>query len=1336
MKKLFSLLIFLISVTLFAQGEANIWYFGHNAGLDFNTGTPPTVLNDGQLNTLEGCSSFSDASGNLLFYSDGKTVWDRAHNIMPNGMGLEGSDSSSQSAMIIPRPGSTTEYFLFTVGSGVSPDQLGFFYYTIDMTLNGGLGDVIPGANNLMQARDRNDWTEKVAAVKGADCQTFWVISYVRNPGQFFAYKVTTAGVASNPVISSPSYFTNDVRGYLKLSPNGEKIAIAHMEVGGLLIYDFDDATGIVSNQQNLQIPSVSGLATSLQPQQPYGLEFSSSSEKIYVHATNGGSATDNSANAHYSSLVQFDITLPTTADINNSSVTIDNQNMYRGALQLGPDQKIYRAISQSYQIGLPFLGVIESPNDDGLAANYQHNAISLGSVNSSQGLPPFIASIFSQIELTGDDGNGNTLVINDQVFNLCTGDNISITSETLVGTPIYNWYKDGAAVPFSTSANLSFPSISPADNGVYELIAEFTDICGIVSTLEGQFTIETFDIPIATPAINIIECDDDNDGTFSFDLTTNDAIITNGQTGTEVVYFDDAALTNEITTPNAYVSGSTTIYAKIQSVGNTNCSNTTSFDIELYESAMPTDIATMTPLEMCDDTSIGTLNDGLVSNIDLTVKETEILNGQSATGFTLTYFTDAAFTTQIGAPITFNNTGFASGQTIYVQMTNNLNSTCFATTSFDLIIYEQPVANTVPTMILCDDDNNGTMPFVLTDQDNFINTATGMTITYHQSQPDADTGANPISSPFESGNTTIFARVENDLSPTTCYDTSSFDLEVYESAFPLDTTSISPLESCDNTSFGTDTDGTILFDLTLNETDILNGQSATDFTLTYFTDAGYSIPITTPANSFQNTTAGGQTIYVRMTNNLEGTCYADTSFEIEVFELPTILDTYLFKNCDEDGNPNAETDFNLDEANDFITLGDASLTVTYYSTIANANAGTSSILSTYNNRDGNTVYARIETSDGCYRVSIITLQVSTTSFPAGFSVSLETCDDDDTIDGLHIFNLSDASPSLIAEFPSGQNLTVHYYRTLSDAQLEVDEILPQDGYMSETPFSQTIYVRVESNDNGDCFGLGGNLTLIVNPRPEFEVDPEAIVCLNLPAITLSTYNPNDVYTYEWTDENNTVISNLPTAQVAVGGTYTVIATTTDGTNCESFLHEIVVSESIIASIDYDDVTITDDSDNNTITINNDNNNLGIGDYEFALDNGNGGIGFYQDEAFFENVAPGIRIIYVQDKNSCGVAELEIAVIGFPKFLTPNNDGENDTWQIKGVSDGFFVNSTIYIFDRYGKIIANIDATGDGWDGIYKGQALPSNDYWFTAELVDRYGNIRTRKGHFSLIRR
>ena len=270
----------------------------------------------------------------------------------------------------------------------------------------------------------------------------------------------------------------------------------------------------------------------------------------------------------------------------------------------------------------------------------------------------------------------------------------------------------------------------------------------------------------------------------------------------------------------------------------------------------------------------------------------------------------------------------------------------------------------------------------------------------------------------------------------------------------------------------------------------------------------------------------------------------------------------------------------------------------------------------------------------------------------------------------------------------------------------------------------------MESDDNGDCFGLGPHLTLSVNPRPEFEVDQTEIYCLDNNPITLFTYNPKGNYTYEWRDSNNLVVGNLPDLTVVSGGNYTVIATSSVG--CESFPVEFAVVESAIATIDQDDITIVELSDNNSITINNENNNLGIGDYEFALDNMNGP---YKDDPFFDRVGAGNHIVYVKDKNKCGIAELEVFILGFPKYFTPNNDGYNDTWQIKGLGTDFSDTSVLNVYDRYGKLIKQLNAKNGKWDGTFNGQHLIASDYWFVAELVKASGNTIIYRGHFSLVR-
>ncbi len=566
-----------------------------------------------------------------------------------------------------------------------------------------------------------------------------------------------------------------------------------------------------------------------------------------------------------------------------------------------------------------------------------------------------------------------------------------------------------------------------------------------------------------------------------------------------------------------------------------------------------------------------------------------------------------------------------------------------------------------------------------------------------------------------------------------TCESSSRLpvDVIIYETVSPPNSTSIPVIKRCDTNSDGDDTNGFTTFDLTVNESILLNGKAASNFTISYYTDPTYTTLIPVPT-AFTNTVQTTQTIYVRIENNLDNTCYTNTSIQIQVNELPVIQSNITFKNCDEDGNPNGFTDFNLTEANDVITNNNSSaFNITYYKSSSDANTETNAInASSFNNSIASTVFARVQNPNGCFRVSTVNLEVSTTAFPPGSLQELKICDDDATIDGKHVFDLNQASADFIAEFPSGQNLSVHYFRNLNDAQLEQNEITAVNNFVNETPFSQTLYVRVESDDNGDCFGIGPYLLLTVHPRPEFEVDQTEVYCLDNNPITLFTYNPKGNYSYEWKDETGTVISNQPNTTVVSGGIYTVIATSIYG--CESFPVSFDVVESAKASISADDITIVELTDNNSITINNDNNNLGIGDYEFALDDINGP---YQDQPFFDRVGAGSHIIYVKDKNKCGIANLEVFILGFPKYFTPNGDGNNDTWQIRGLGNDFANTSVVNIFDRYGKFIKQLNAKSGSWDGTFNGQRLASNDYWFIAKLVETSGNVVTYKGHFSLVR-
>ena len=170
MKLFFYTIFLLFPLSLSSQNEWNTWYFGAGAGLDFNT-NPPTVLDGGQIKTREGCATISDqASGQLLFYTDGTTVWDKNHQITPNGSGLNGDYSASQSAIIVPKPGASGKYYIFT-SDDISGNK-GYQYSEFDITLNNGNGDIIPNKKNIPL---HNPGTEKIMVIKV--CNFYWLIT-------------------------------------------------------------------------------------------------------------------------------------------------------------------------------------------------------------------------------------------------------------------------------------------------------------------------------------------------------------------------------------------------------------------------------------------------------------------------------------------------------------------------------------------------------------------------------------------------------------------------------------------------------------------------------------------------------------------------------------------------------------------------------------------------------------------------------------------------------------------------------------------------------------------------------------------------------------------------------------------------------------------------------------------------------------------------------------------------------------------------------------------------------------------------------------------------------
>ena len=464
---------------------------------------------------------------------------------------------------------------------------------------------------------------------------------------------------------------------------------------------------------------------------------------------------------------------------------------------------------------------------------------------------------------------------------------------------------------------------------------------------------------------------------------------------------------------------------------------------------------------------------------------------------------------------------------------------------------------------------------------------------------------------------------------------------------------------------------------------------------------------------------------------------------EVTIYDSPDIKEDHTFMQCDDDSD--GLSVFNLNEMKPLLTAHSDVETIQFYTTEQGAEMADAFFLipnpEVYENRTlgSDQIWARVENDFGCHQVAVINLMVIATKFPSDFEpLHYYACDDwsdqnEILGDGISFFNFSDARIRILDVLPPDQELEVTFYNSMEDAYLGNSPIQDPSAHRNESsPFYQEIYVRVMSTANFECFGIGPYVQLHVYQNPIFEVDQNPILCLNDLPLTLSVFNAqNPEYSYEWYDQNQRLISNSSTAEFVQPGIYNVLATSSQG--CSSRPIEINVTASEIAQIRREHLTVTDDLEVNSISIAV--HQLGQGDYEFALISENGNQSEFQTEPYFDNILPGIYTLLINDQNNCGLAEINVSVIGFPHFFSPNNDGYNDFWNVSGINEQFYSKSKINIYDRYGKLVTVVDPIGNGWDGTLNGIALPATDYWFSVLLVDDDGQTEEHKGHFSLVR-
>lgn len=373
MKYIFLITIsfFFLSLNLYSQHEADFWYFGDYAGLDFSSGNPEPLTN-GQLQNYEGCAVISDSTGNLLFYTNGVTVWNKEHQIMSNGENLMGNASSTQSAIIIPLPENDHQLYIFTSDVLVDDekkyfDTNGLRYSTVNMNNENGNGEILYKNILLLDST-----LEKITAVKHHNNKDYWIIAHEYGNSKYYSYLLNKNGLNS-PIISNVgTNFSNDQRlaiGYMKASPDGTKIVTAILRASKWDILDFDNQTGILSNPIEINRPVIN-LA--------YSCEFSPDNSKLYISSLD--------------TLFQVDINAGTQADIQNSLSQIAIFDSPIGAIQNANNGKIYVTADTSN-----YLSVINYPDSLHISCGFEKNTIYLDGKKSRLGLPNFLQSYFKK---------------------------------------------------------------------------------------------------------------------------------------------------------------------------------------------------------------------------------------------------------------------------------------------------------------------------------------------------------------------------------------------------------------------------------------------------------------------------------------------------------------------------------------------------------------------------------------------------------------------------------------------------------------------------------------------------------------------------------------------------------------------------------------------------------------------------------------------------------------------------------------------------------------------------------------------------------------------------
>lgn len=466
-----------------AEQRANIWYFGQNAGIDFNSGAA-VAIGDSQMNTFEGCAAISDRNGQIVFYTDGVNVYDRTHTQIVTNIG--GEQDATQSAIVVPFINDETKYYIFTTQELYGSYTYQLKYSVFDLKENGGNGAIIEEDNLIFSPS-----TERVTASPN------WLIAHEYGNNTFRAYPLTTAGIGQ-PVFSnigSSHFFSDDEygQGYMELGVNDRLItAVSNGSNENYLeIFDFDPSTGILSNYRQIDLAADGATG------QVYGIEASSGGNKLFASVRNGAN----------SQMIEYYF------DSNDDPVFVQLVNNLPdiGAIQTGPDGQVYVAMNN-----LGTLGTI-TPNEDTLQMSIIDPTISTfslaGGTQSTLGLPNFIQNLSSpamQPTMT--------------VMNGCGGDplNFTATGTSTIDQFQWNIVMNNTIVASSTNQNPTFTNLTTP--GTYTANLFIYNRCP--NSPDATLTMDFEIYPPATVTTQLVQNVQSScggaDGAFDIDVTSS----------------------------------------------------------------------------------------------------------------------------------------------------------------------------------------------------------------------------------------------------------------------------------------------------------------------------------------------------------------------------------------------------------------------------------------------------------------------------------------------------------------------------------------------------------------------------------------------------------------------------------------------------------------------------------------------------------------------------------------------------------------------------------------------------------------------------------------------